>query len=201
MRIGKVVFIVLTVFAVRIFISCCDCPVTTTFMYSFGHISVYNLDNSGKELVISQSNSIPKRAYGIRIDLSLLKLSSNTFRLNAFTDARAFDCFCPPETQYTPKDTITSISVTTDIAFNNQYPAESDVSDLFRVLGSGRYITIGEHLKSPEAIYENTTPDDEKIELFLLQPPDNAGEYLFKVEVFLSDGRILSMTADPVNLE
>jgi len=201
MRIRKVAFLIITVFTVRILISCCDCPLTTEYQYSFDYISVYNLDNSGNELIISQTNIIPKKAYGILIDFSLLKVGLNNIQLEGFPVANAFDCFCPAETQYTPKDTIVSITITTNNDFDNQHPAESNISDLFKLLGSDRYITIQEFLRMSEKIYEYTKPENEKIDLFLLQPPEVAGEYSFKVEVLLSDNRLLTMTANPVILE
>jgi hypothetical protein len=201
MRIRKAAFIILTVFTSRIIISCCDCPMTTEYQYSFDYISLYNLDNSGKDLIISQTNIIPKKAYAILIDFSLLKVSLNNFQLEGFPAANAIDCFCPPETRYSPKDTITSITITTIKTFDNQHPAESDISSFFKLLGFDRYIPIQEFLSEPERIYEYTKPENEKIELFLLQPPSVAGEYSFKVEVILSDSRLLSMTTNPVILE
>lgn len=201
MRLKKVLFVISITFSLRVLSSCCDCPPTSEFQYSFDYISVYNLDNSGKESVISQTNVIPKEAYGILIDFSLLKISLNSFHLKGFSEANAFDCFCPPETRYTPKDTITSIVIISNNVFDNQHPAESNISDLFKILGSDNYISIQEYLKKSEKIYEYNKPENEKINLFLLQPPSSAGDFRFTVEVHLSDNRILSMIANPVTLE
>lgn len=201
MRSEKVIIIIVSAFLVRIFISCCDCTVPTEYQYSFDYISVYNLDNSGKEPIISPTNHVPEHAYGILIDFALHKLSISKSRIESFQDASAFDCFCDADSIYSPKDTITSITITTNSYFNSQYPAESDISNMFKIVGSNSYISILDYLRKPEQVYFHYEPHNEKLNLFLLQAPEIAGEFRFNVEVLLSDNRILTMTSNPVTLE
>jgi len=200
MRIEKVIIVIVSAFLVRTAISCCDCIVPTKYQYSFDYISVYNLDNSGKDPIISPNNHVPKQAYGILIDFALHKLSISKSQIKGFQDASAFDCFCE-DSIYSPKDTITSISITTNSYFNSQHPAESDISNMFKIVGRDSYISILDYLKMPEQVYFHYEPHNEKLNLFLIQAPEIAGDFRFNVEVLLSDNRMLTMTTGLVTLE
>jgi hypothetical protein len=200
MRIGKVIIVIVSAFMVRIVLSCCDCTVPTEYQYSYDYISVYNLDNSGKEPIISLTNHIPEHAYGILIDFALRELRISKSHIESFQDASAFDCFCR-DTICSPKDTISSITITTNSYFNSQFPAESDISDLFKIVGSNSYISIVDYLRKQDRVYYYYEPQNEKLDLYLLQAPENTGVFNFNVEVRTSDNRILTMTTGPVTLE
>jgi hypothetical protein len=72
---------------------------------------------------------------------------------------------------------------------------------MFKIVGSNSYISIQDYLSQPEKVYSYYRPENEKISLFLLQVPENVGDFIFNVEVLLSDNRILSMMTGPVTLE
>jgi hypothetical protein len=201
MKTKKVLFIILTTFSIRVIISCCDCLQPEEYFYSFDYFSVYNLDNSGKLPIISETNTVPKEAYGIQIDFSLIRISLNhTKTFMMFPEGKAFDCFCK-DTLFTARDTISSIEVLTIKDFDLQHPANSDVSELFKVLTYSMYLTLQEYLDQPEKVYYSYMPAKEPLSLFLLRTPDNIGEQQFKIEIMFSDQRMLSLTTNPVILQ
>lgn len=196
----KVLFIILTTFLIRVIISCCDCLQPEEYLYSFDYFSVYNLDNSGKLPIISETNTVPKEAYGIQIDFSLIRISLNhTKPFLMFPEGRA-ECFCK-DTLFTTRDTISSIEVLTIKDFDLQHPANSNVSELFKVLTYSMYLTLQEYLDQPERVYYSHVPEKEPLCIFLLKTPDNIGEQQFKIEIMFSDQRMLSMTTNPVILQ
>ena len=202
MRTKRVSIIILTVFLLRVIISCCDCPKLNEHKYSYDNLSVYNLDNSGQNPVISLTNIVPSKAYGIEIDFSLIRVALNRSKtLTVFPEAFAQDCFCLDSLQYIAKDTITSIDITTIDDFDSQRPANSDVSYLFKILQNNSYVTFQEYINQPEIIYQNKIPEKEILQLFLLQPPQFLGEHKFKIGITLSDNRLLTTTTNPVILQ
>lgn len=202
MKSKKVLIIISTVFLLRVIISCCDCVEPVEHKYSIEYISVYNLDNSGQNPIISETNIVPSKAYGIQIDFSLIQVAinqTNTFTI--FPEASAFDCFCPPSLQYTAKDSIISLDITTINSFDSQHPSDSDVSNLFKVLYHNSYITLQNYIKQPQVVYLFEKPEKVTLSLFLLQPPEILGEHIFNIGITLSDHRFLTMTTNPVTLQ
>lgn len=202
MRIKKATLIIVIVFLIRVLFSCCDCQTPTEYQYSYDYFSVYNLDNSGASPTISETNKIPKEAYGIRLDFSFLKVSSVKRDKNSmFPEASASDCECPPYFQYIAKDTISSIDIITINKLDEQHPANSSVADLFKILLDLNYITLTEFINQPETIFNYKLPDKKSLDLFLMQIPESYGEQIFKIEILMSDSRLLTMTTNPVILE
>jgi hypothetical protein len=196
-KIGIVFFIA---FTARLVISCCHCPDPKTSHYTYTSFQTFNLDNSGAGPVVSETNIIPKKAYGIRVEFSLKQVTVNSANFNSlFSEARA-DCICAPDSTLTARDTISSIVITTVNDFDSQHLANSAVTDLFKALISQSYIPITDFINNPEMVF-HVKPVDETIDLYLITPPGIAGEQSFKFYIALSDQRVLSGTTQVVNLE
>lgn len=195
----KIALIFLIVFTTQLIIACCDCPEPHKYQYKFEYLSAFNLDNSEANTVISES-PIPRNAYGIKLQIGLRELSledRNHFSL--FSPANAMCCFCGPDTTITPRDTITSLTITTTHRFDDAHPEGSNIAGLFKVLRHGNYVSIDSIIKQPSIYFKSTAT--EFIELYLFTPPKQAGEYSFKVDLALSNDTHLVAITKPVNLK
>jgi hypothetical protein len=201
MKIGKIGVLLLIAFLVRLSISCCDCPPTTSYKYSFDSVDIFNIDNSGQTPVLVTSGTIPKEAYGMQIECSLKQIAFNKFRVfETFNSVYAYDCFCPPEIEYIAQDTITDLRIMSLNDFDETHPANSNISEYFKVLTHKTYITIQNYIDSPEIIYYEV-PDKEIITLYLMQPPTITGEHRFLVEIELSGTVTLISSTTVISLE
>lgn len=201
MKIRKIGVILLIAFTVRLSLSCCDCPETNTFKYTFDSIQLFHLDNSGKKPVIVNSGTIPKEAYGMQIEFSLGPMASGSIPdLTLFNSACAYDCFCPPEFEYVAEDTISGMKIISLNDFDDTHPADSDISEYFKVHTGMVYRTFQEYTDHPENIYFDK-PSREDIEILLMQPPTFTGQHQFRAEIELSDGTTLVATSTLISLE
>jgi hypothetical protein len=195
----KVTLIFLTAFCTQIIIACCDCPELYVNQYKFEYLSAFNLDNSEANSVISES-AIPRNAYGIKLQLGLRELSlENRSHFSLFSQANAMCCLCGSDTTITPRDTITSLTITTINRFDDSHPEGSNVTELFKVLKQGNYVGIDSVITQPAIYFKRT--ETEFIELYLFTPPKEVGGYSFKVDLVLSDETHLSAVTKPVNLK
>jgi hypothetical protein len=201
MRIKKIALVLFTGFALRLVVSCCDCPEEAVFKYTFDCIEARHLDNAGKIPVLVETGAILKEAYGLQLEFSVLQLACNkTVHFSGFNSAYAMSCGCPPELQYLAQDTISGIKIKTLADFDQSHPADSDISDLFKVLPDREYLSIQEFIAAPETIYYEK-PTKDHLDLFLMQAPTLGGEFRFQVELVLSNGTILTAVTTPINLE
>jgi hypothetical protein len=201
MKIRKIGVIILIAFTIRLSLSCCDCPATNTYQYTFDSIKIFHIDNSGQTPAIVDSGIIPKEAYGLQIECSLGQLAFyKCADFASFNTIYAYDCFCPPEIQYVAQDTISEIKIISLNDFDTTHPADSEISEYFKVLTSNTYITIQQYLDYPETIYYEK-PDQEVIAIYLMQPPIITGEHQFLVEIDLAGGTMLTSTSTLISLE
>jgi hypothetical protein len=202
-RINKILIILILPLMVEIVISCCDCPETTILNYTNCSLFVTNLDNSGESPIISQSDSISKNAYGIK--LSIIR-NENTCELKKrnsifIQSAYAYDCFCPPEIEYMPLDSIVSISITTTHDFDSEHLEYSDVSEYFYVFEYNEFTSIADYISSIETSIPDYFESTYEFDLLLMTPPTLGTEHQFEVNVELSDGRILSTQTEKIVLK
>jgi len=194
----KITLVFLIAISTQLIISCCDCPEPHKYQYKFEYLSAFNLDNSEANSVISES-PIPRNAYGIKLQMGLRELSLDRNQFSLFSQANAMCCFCGPVTTITPRDTITSLTITTTNRFDDNHPAGSDVTALFKVLRYGNYVSIDSVIARPDTYFKRT--ETEFMELYLFTPPDLAGEYSFKVDLLLSNDTHLSAITKSINLK
>lgn len=174
-------------------VSCCNCEDPAIFHYTYKTLGVKNLDNSGSEVRESSAGAILKTAYGIRLLLGRQKTARHQVPRGFFVSAAyaQVDCFCPPPRQFEPRDSITAIKVMTLTAFDNSHPVNADVSDFFRVYKPYAFATIPEALTSKEKVLYDESELPDKIDLLLMTAPAINTRHQFKVQVYLSDGRVL----------
>lgn len=189
-------FILLTI---ELLVSCCDCKESTYSDYTHCAIIVNNIDNSGDNPEISISSPIPKEAFGISVIIERSPEMCNIQQAPSllFSSACAFSCHCPPEIVFLPLDSVVSITISTLNDLNDDFPANSDVSDLFFVFSGSEFSDIPAFILDSKKEYPYSVPTSEETE-FLLMEPANAGIHQFEISLFLSDGRVLSQVTEPV---
>jgi len=208
MRTKKVLFILMLPVVIEVIASCCDCLEIIYKNYSNQSIVINNLDNSGAEPIITSSNTIPKNAYGIKVGLHREIVACNRKNIQTFIQsAYATSCECPPPNQFLPKDSVTSFKILTLYDFDLNHSADSDISDYFKIYNQFSFITITDYLKSDKDYYSNSNlilynENDLEIELdlLLMTAPSINITHKFKIQIVLSDGRILEQETSEIEL-
>ena len=210
-----VLFFLLVPIASALFYSC-RCPNIERQYRVFSHktLSLRNLDNSGREAVESDALQLNKNAFGIRLVLEREVISTSTTppsrgkQANSvfIQSAYAFSWNCLPPFTYSANDKIESMKIFSINDFDNQRPANSDITDLFRVTRS--FFTI-ENFVANHIRYEYPADSESdfdrwirelRIDLLLMTPPTANNKHQFEIQVALSDGRVLKQQTTEIEL-
>ena len=189
----KSINILMTIFVIRVLVSCCDCLDSIYLKYTFDSIETVHIDNSGQNPIYINSGTIPKEAYGIQIQQTLKQIAFNDYNISGFSSAYATSCDCPPEFQYFAQDSIIGLRIITLNDFNTTHTSNSDISEYFSIYNYGGYTSISDFLNNSAIVYYEPVSND-IIEIYLMQAPEISGEHQFTVELSLSDGSVLSST-------
>lgn len=187
---------------IQLIVACCDCLDPTYFNYTNCSLTINILDNSGAEPIVIQSNTIPKEAFGIRViinrneDICKAKTRKSIF----FQSAYAIYCDCPPEFQYLPLDSITSVKIFTIKDFDSEHLENTDVSDYFFVYRRHEFYKIDEYIEGIETIVYDFEYQPFEFDLLLMSTPTISTEHQFKMAVELSDGRTLNALTEVLEL-
>jgi len=176
--------------------------------YSHKALILKNLDNSGDRAIESEALQLNKNAYGIRLYLNREETIARAKQINtifiqsayAFTRAE-----CPPEFIYTANDKIISIKVFTLNKFDNQHSENTDITNYFKVAQT--YSDVKDYIASiyysnEKVEYQWPEPPEMelKIDLMLMTAPTMDNKHQFKIQVTLSDGRILEQQTTEIQL-
>lgn len=164
--------------------ACCNCTDhTEEKSYKISGLSISNIDNSGVEAVETSSETVNKNAYGIRlkVDRESLALNQKHNNLYLFTaGAYAMSCDCPPETMYFPQDKVESIKIVTLNDFNDEKPANSDVTEYFK--SPKDYSDVEDTIWDLNGDYGYYLQENENFDYLLMVPPTDVNtEFKFKV--------------------
>jgi len=187
----KVILILMLPLLVEIVISCCNCTDTTFINYTNCSLNVFNLDNSGSAIRISQSDTLSKEAYGIRISIYRSENTCELIRNNTLfiQSVSAIHCSCPPEFEYLPLDSIVSVSIITKNDFDAEHLKSSDVTEYFYVTNGSGYISFKGYFDNIIAKISDYFETAYELDLLLMTPPNIGAEHQFEINVELSDGR------------
>lgn len=198
----KVIFLLLLPLIAEVVVSCCNCIEPVIQHYTNKTISVSNLNNSAQEPVVSVSDTVIKKAYGIRLQLIREKMACLEKRRSLFiSSAYAFTkCRCPAAQEFRPKDSIVSIKIYTLQSFDNTHLAGSDLSAYFKVYKAYSFSTIDDFVKRTPTVLFDSEELEQTIDFLLMTVPSMNVEHKFKVQLILSDGRTLESETSTVNL-
>lgn len=200
MKVRKVfILLFLPLIAQVIFISC-HCPEPLIEYYSNKEFTLFNLDNSGYEPKITTADSVPKEAFGVRLQLEREKTAFyKPIQPVFFQSAYAFRRECPPP-RILPRDSVLSLKVFTLNDFDASHPAGSDVSDYFKVFERNNFRPIEPYLKAENTTLFSEEQLKEKLDLLLMTAPVLNKSHQFKIEISLSDGRLIELFSTAINL-
>lgn len=192
----KLFRIILVFLALDLFIACCCHCEDDAFYFSHCEMEVFHLDHSNETPVLAGA-SVPKEAYGIQTKVTLVE---NTCALNRnssflFSSAYATSCDCP-QSEFLLDD-IVSIQVFTVNDFNIDHPANSEISNYFKVLQANEYHTLGNFIAAGA---NNEWNRPLIFNMFLLQAPMEAGTHQFLVRIRLSDDRVMEVATETILL-
>ena len=179
-----VLLIILTLPLLDVFYACCNCDdnIEEKF-YTNSGFSIKNIDNSGAEPIESTSENINKKAYGIRLQVnrqSLSFLKKDTYQPLFSQGAYAMSCDCPPEVTYDHTDKVESIKIITLNDFNADKPANSDITEYFKI--SKGYKDVIELVKSLNYDFAYRLEETEYFDLLLMTlPSENNVQHQFKL--------------------
>lgn len=203
LKIRKIIFLLLFPLVAEVVVSCCDCSdyILTQLFYTNKTITVTNLDNGGPEIKETVVPVVTKTAYGLRAVIQTEKLACIKTCPSLFIgSAYAFKCGCGPDYQYSPKDTIISIKVFTEKDFDDSHPAGAEISDYFKVFKPYLFSDINHYLVNQENVFVGYKEIVVTFDLLLMTPPASGVQHQFRIEVGLTDGRVLTETAKEVSL-
>lgn len=168
-------------------VSCCEDEIR----YKWIDLSLSLLDNSALIPVITEADSVPMKAFGIRVDLEDTIWYASSLP-SIYSTAYATSC----DEVYVGSHSIIDIRIKTIGAFSSNVPAASDISEffLFRLPGEPH----ADYFSLENVIGKITLSG--AVDLYLMKPPVERGLYQFQVEVLLSDGITHSSTSREVLL-
>lgn len=165
-----------------VFYSCCTCNYETEKeQYSNTGFVLKNIDNSGEAPMESLSENINKNAYGIRLQISRERISwSNNNQVSSLftSSAYAMSCDCPPAISYLPYDKIQSIKIIALQKFNNDKPANSDITEYFKTYRT--YLDVSETIDNLNRTFSETLNESEEVDYLLMESPSEIQQQ-FKV--------------------
>ena len=191
-----------------IFHSCWNCDPQKSVSYSHKTLLVKNLDNSKEKTIETEAIQINKNAYGIRLYLTREKYVVACAKpVNSFFIQSTYAAVDPPDCPgyiFSSNDTIVSIKLFTLNKFDNQHSENSEITNYFKIGHS--YSSIEDYVAKIRYIYEDYV-DFEKswgqeliIDLLLMTAPTTNNLHQFKIQVNLSDGRILEQLTTEIEL-
>ncbi len=193
---------VLIVFALPYFmLGCCKCAdyISVTY-FSYCSLQVDNIDALNNQLdAVSLADTIDLKQFGIRatIEKSQASCSAPT---TIFTTAYACDCVEP--NRYIPNNGIMQFRIITLNNFDATHRAGDTINSYFQQFYGPTFLPVDEYVQnyfsSPNN--ESTYFSDEQIDLKLITAPTNKVKHAFRIEILLSNNRLLSATTREVYL-
>lgn len=167
-----------------VFYACCTCNYETEKKrYINSGFSITNIDNSGETAIESSAENINKKAYGIRLKINRESLTfhkKHTTQYLFTSSAYAMSCDCPPTISYSPYDTIQSIKIITLQNFNNDKPANTEITEYFKT--PRKYLDVSETIDNLNKTFNETLKENEEIDYLLMEfPSDENVQHQFRV--------------------
>ena len=191
MKIKKIIVILLFTFIAQLIVSCCNCGEPLVLHYTNKQVIISSLDNRGEQPLVSASTTFIKTAYGIKINIIRENIAcikkTYTFLIQS---ANARKCSCPSN-HYLPRDSITSLKIFTLNDFDSNHSANSDISPYFKVFKENTFTPISSYLKNSDNSLNYNQGYNQDTDILLMSAPTIKNKHKFKVQIILSDGRIL----------
>ena len=194
---------ILVVFALPYFIlGCCKCAdYLTVSDYTYCDIQADNIDTTlANSSPYSQADTIDASNYGMRIAINT---SQGTCHVPTSFFTSVYACKCPEPYLNRPMDTVIDFKIITLNSYNSLHTAGDTITSYFQQFLGSSYKTTSEFVSSylsQETRGFNVVPIRFNFDLKLMTPPNATGRHSFRIEMLMSDNRLLTATSKEVFL-
>jgi hypothetical protein len=148
-------------------------------------VKVFNVDNTGPQPVEDEIDTVAAEGFALRFQFAQTMLECRrTFSIGMTGSAYAFSC---PDPALIPKDTLDSMAIVADVAFDTQHPPGTPLNDCF----------IG---RNSTDIFTQFTQHSPGI-IFLAKLPENDITTRFAVAFYYNGNKILRDTTETITLK
>lgn len=174
------IFLTIGLFIIAdLIVACCE---EEPLCFNVTNASIENLDNSGPKAELQTGNSIPAKAFALKL---AIESEETICYLKNFSN-RAYATSCRQDV--TMKQQVESVKIFSDQGFSPEFPAGSDLTPAFK----GDFFNVNTDLKENYGYYEQI--------LYLIKMPDSVRSYRFIFNVKLTDGTMFTDTTSTVFL-
>ena len=184
----KRILITLLVFhLLAIFQSCC----VNEFKFRWDDFDIDILDNSGKIPIITEETNLNKNALGFRISMKILPEGMPMPSIVSFPKIKFIsECYATScDNKWIKQHYLIEIQVITLNDYSDNYPANSDITELFKARKSDE--TKSDYTSLDNIISIINEQDDTyggwKFDLFLMDKDAHSGEHIFEIRLKFSD--------------
>lgn len=103
----------------------------------------------------------------------------------------AYATSCRGEVYFT-NDTVKSISITADRDYDENTPSNSGINDFFDLPPLSEFNELNDFYDKKDA---------RSFDIKAVRPPNTAGNYTYSIRLFMTSGKILETSSQPVKLE
>ncbi len=190
----KIIIIVVSVFTIRLFFSCCDCPNSLTY-FDYERVDIKPVNNSGI-WITSDIDTIKSEAVAFEVAISSNDTFFYSFNRFGLGFEHAYGVMCDCAMPYKAKQFIDSLKIRTIYNLTEQIVAGSDVTEQFVAYAgryrnnSGLYISINKLIEDANnAVLFNT----QAYYFYLfLKPKIDYNTARFSIDIYLSDKRVIT---------
>lgn len=204
-RLYKTAIVILSSFLLMLIVSCfkCDCEKRKYSSFNCTDLSTGFLQYEIKDstpIVIrsSDADSFFAGTFGIALNFDIQKFAKgcSSNQLQFFSSAYACSC---AEYEITPNQSIENIQVFTINDFSSDFPADSEVSSIFKLIGNTHpdYLIEKYPINQADLIKTFELIDHYSIAIYLDEAPSFTRIVQFKIIVSLSDGTEFETITEP----
>jgi hypothetical protein len=175
---GKSILITMLLF----FSGCCGCYTPSTYCTNVNSTSLTAYDNSDSVAVPANAEPVPGEAF--YLELKVDNQSKVCYYRKAGLINSVYALTCPTD-KYHYLDSITKISLTSDLAYAEGYPAGAELNVLFTM---------------PDEKHLNSAARKSNTDIYPLSPPAHGGTYTFTVRIFFADNTVKEAVSNPITL-
>lgn len=162
-----------------------------SIIYEYTGLEAKNAHNLGERPVVTNWDTIPANTYTIQLAVFPVVVAEGDYHV---TD---------PERYPRNVKSIDSIAITSSSNFNVEYPAGTNLNELFIVFNESYFCTTSVnsfnfHRRCAEDYKDN--PITEFIDLMLIGSPSEENEYVFTIDFYFSDDSSFSANTPKVVL-
>ncbi len=181
-------------------IACCPKHETEGGLYTNQKFYLNHLDNSGSTANIAITDSVIKKAYGIRLHLVRNRVAMSISPINYIAKSTYAGNPVHYYDGYFPVDSIVSFKIISKYDFDENHAAGSEITDYFKVYQDYSFTIAKNYFYNLNFHYLHAHELQFDVDILLMTTPTKNIKHQFKVQLKLSDGRLLEQETTTINL-